>query len=148
MFLIGPRAPDPAGPGAHGCQGGKIRVAQGQGDLLPGSQDREATPAECRELGVRQPGARAGGAEPCDCGSGVVSRPDSGRSLPSAPPREEGKTGFLGDSPAHCWPEQRGRKGGALPLTVCDFLGMGAGGWRTALLDRGPRASVPERSTA
>lgn len=73
--------------------------------------------------------------------------PRSRKRPPIRPQGEEGKTGFLGESPAHCRPEQRGRKGGALPLTVCDFLGMGAGGCRTAVLDRGPRASVPERST-
>lgn len=46
------------------------------------------------------------------------------------------------------WPEQRGRTRRVHPLTVCDFLGMGAGGCTAAVLDRGPRASVPERSTA
>lgn len=42
----------------------------------------------------------------------------------------------------------RRRKEGACPLTVCDFLGMGAGGCTTTALGRGPRASAPERSTA
>lgn len=40
------------------------------------------------------------------------------------------------------------QKGGARPLTVCDFLGMGAGGCMAMVLDRGPRASVADRSTA
>lgn len=63
-----------------------------------------------------------------------------GRSASSEPPGNKPQRAYYGQS--------RGRARRVGPLTVCDFLGMGAGGCTAAGLDRGPRASVPERSTA
>lgn len=108
--------------------------------------------------GVRRPGAwgACGGRSWGCAGAAEPTRLQAGGSCPARiqeetshpPPGEEGKTCFcFSESPAHCRPEQRGRKGGALPLTVCDFLGMGAGGCRAAALDSAPRASGPESST-